>query len=154
MPKYDYAMYTTADRENDAADWYDTCEEAVAAAQKAIEAGADAAHVGVMKFVHNGIAHGTMRSSLTPTARHGRKTGRHAKRWDLCSNPPHKKREAKRTGISGPFCLSFFTKTNLNFNPRSGFRLSVTIFGLRPSICPYHTPSHPACQPYNALFLP
>ena len=42
MPKYDYAMYTTADRENDAADWYDTCEEAVAAAQKAIEAGADA----------------------------------------------------------------------------------------------------------------
>lgn len=54
MPKYDYAMYTTADRENDAADWYDTCEEAVAAAQKAIEAGADAAHVGVMKFVHNG----------------------------------------------------------------------------------------------------
>ena len=42
MPKYDYAMYTTADRENDAADWYDTCEEAVAAAQKAIVAGADA----------------------------------------------------------------------------------------------------------------
>lgn len=58
--------------------------------------------------------------------------------------------KTKRTGNSGPFCLSFFTKTNLNFNPRSGFRPPATTSGL-PPVClyPVYTTFSPASIPKN-----
>lgn len=51
MTAYAYALFTTpnADPSTDA-DWFDTAKEAVAAAREAIEGGADADYVEVLKY--------------------------------------------------------------------------------------------------------
>lgn len=51
MTAYSYALFTTpnADPSTDA-DWFDTVDEALAAAREAIEGGADADDVEVLKY--------------------------------------------------------------------------------------------------------